>query len=241
MIKGAERKENAKMIQFRAPSEYLNMIDIITIVINEKIKAIGSTDFYNVTDVMKLSIEALSTGKNSINILNKEFHINELIDEELARFYSDNYKDEVLPLILLSFKNCLIDELKEIQYDVHLSKIDDKNYQGDKYLEYISGLLASWSSDIKNIDIEVAINNINDICQKVKINIDDSSKLESSIEDVLMESEYFEFFQGLRLKNQYQYSLILNYVREEISKLVTKLQSTSEKSNYDIEIEDPFK
>jgi len=241
MIKGSERKENTRMIQFRAPSEYFSMIDVITSAINKKIKEVGSTNFYNVTDIMKLSIEALVTGNNTIKILNKEFSINELVDDELSRFFSNNYKAEILPIILLAFKNHLIDELREIEFDIHFKKADDKYYQGDKYLEEINGLLESWSDDVNNINIEAAISDIDDISNKVKIDLGDSGEIEKSIEDAIMENEYFELFQGLKLKNHYQYSLILTYVREEISKLVAKFQSTCEKSEDNSIIEDPFK
>lgn len=37
MIKGADRKVGTKIIQFRAPSEYNGMVELITTVLNKKI------------------------------------------------------------------------------------------------------------------------------------------------------------------------------------------------------------
>ena len=222
MVKGAERKESAKIIQFRAPSEYFNIINIITYAINKKIKEVGSTDFYNVTDVMKLSIESLLTGKNSINILNREFVVNELIDEELARFYSENYKEDIYSHILLAIKKELLKLLIEIEDSEHQTIIDTKDYQlGDDLIE-LKGLIEIWRDDVNSIDIEEGIRVINSIIQEKNFNSYDPGNLANEIENILMSSEYFEMFQGLKLKNNYRYSLILTYIRDEIRKFTTR-------------------
>lgn len=222
MVKGIERKESTKIIQFRAPSEHFNIINIITLAINKKIKEIGSTDFYNITDVMKLSIESLLTGKNTINILNREFFISELIDEELKRFYSDNYKEDIYPHILLAIKKVLLKLIIEIEESIHQALVDTKDYQLEDDLMELKGLIQVWRADVNSIDIEEGFRIINSIVKQKNLSSYDMVNLEKEIEDILMASEYFEMFQGLKLKSNYQYSLILTYIREEIRKFIMR-------------------
>ena len=41
MIKGSDRKDISKVVQFRAPIEYSNMLDIISEILNNKISEVG--------------------------------------------------------------------------------------------------------------------------------------------------------------------------------------------------------
>ena len=237
MIKGADRKEGTKIIQFRAPSEYNGMVELITTALNKKIAEVGSKDKITTTDVIKLAIEALATSNNSFNILGNNMKIDELVSDELKIFYREYSK--IIPKKLVEFevKCCLVKKIKEIVDILEELMINNTLEESSKEIEELKILKASLFSRQEAFYSMKASKEEREACGYVQINtieyyldiiIEKYDELQLKVEEIDYEMLKNEIennilryrntlnMPALKLYDNYKYSFILNSLRKDI-------------------------
>lgn len=254
MIKGADRKEGTKIIQFRAPSEYSSMIDLTTTALNRKMIEVGSKEKITSTDVMKLAIESLATGNNSFDILGKNIKINELISNEL-KYFNKEYSD-IIPNNIIEFqiKICLFEKIKEIikrfgdiYIDFDLRKSSEA--QDAKILNAIILSRCEVFESIEDLNNEKEIissfriesiayylHSINRKYEQLQVKIEeiDYDRLKIEVENNILKYKNFKNISALKLYDNYKYSMLLNCLRNDINRYVEIIK------DYIIKMDDPF-
>lgn len=233
MIKGADRKEDTKVIQFRAASRYSNMADLIAEAINERFKVIGSSDKFTTTDVMKLAIESLCFGKSEIDILGRKVKINQLVVSHLKKYYKDFDISKYRVILDKLFTRVVITKIKQIEDVMFERMIDTKNKEDEEFthermmLEAETSLLScdGWedSNAFKLEDRELEhVNYYLDIVKAehcgVKIGFEqyEYDKMRTEMEEAILENEDFKYIYALKLFDNYRFSQILAEIRNQI-------------------------
>lgn len=245
MIKGADRKEGTKIMQFRAPSEYNGMVELITTALNKQIAEVGSKDKITTTDVIKLAIEALATGDNSFNILGNNMKIDELVSDELKSFYREYSK--IIPKKLIEFevKCCLVKKIKEIVDILEEMMIDNSLEKSSKTVEELMILKATLFSrqqvfdsmkaskeekeafgfvQLKSIEyyLDIIIKEYDEL--ELKVEEIDYEILKSEIENNILRYRNTLNMSALKLYDNYKYSFILNSLRKDIDRYVNYIE-----------------
>lgn len=246
MIKGADRKEGSKILQFRAPSEYNGMIELITQALNKKLAEVGSNEKITTTDVMKLSIEFLVTGNNTFNILGKNIKINELISSELE--YFDREYSNIIPNGLIEFEiKCslinIIKEIVEVLEDIQISDDSRKSKEIEEDIIMLKAILFSREDFFYSIkaskeekeamsftkveSIEYYLNIISEKYEELELKVEeiDFEKLKNEVEDNILLYEKFKNIKALKLYDNYKYSYILNSLRNDINSYIKYIET----------------
>lgn len=252
MIKGADRKEGSKILQFRASSEYNGMIELITQALNKKIAEVGSKEKITTTDIMKLSIECLVTGNNSFNILGKNIKIDELVSSELESF--DREYSNIIPNGLIEFEiKCslinIIKEIVELLEDIQISDDSRKLKEIEEDIIMLKAILFSREEFFYSIkaskeekeamsftkveSIEYYLNIIGEKYEELDLKVEeiDFEELKNKIEDNILAYEKFKNIKALKLYDNYKYSYILNSLRNEINSYIKYIEDTLTKKN----------
>lgn len=255
MIKGSDRKDISKVVQFRAPIEYSNMLDIISEILNNKISEVGSSEKITTTDIIKLSIESLATGRNTFNILGKEFSINELVNEELKYIKEDSFMELVVKAIKFEIKYYLIEIIREVIDSLHEILLSKKkvNYDISEEIKSLEGILFTRGEFFisKNLSVEekeifrtIEVYDLSyyldifkdmngkDIFDLSKI---DFQEMKNKVENIIFKYKNGRQITALKLMDNYQYSLLLTRIRKEIDNNIEYIK------NYIKEYDDPFK
>lgn len=240
MIKGADRKENSKIIQFRAPSEYHCMIELIIQSLNKKISEVGSNEKITATDVIKLAIESLATGNNSFNILGNHIKINDLVNNELEYF-------KVIPKNIIEFEVKFslikkIEEIVKILEDMHIYTDLKKSSKEVDELKILKSIIFSReqafdsmkaSNEEKEMmgfvqiqSIEYYLDIIFEKYNELQLDVFeiDFELLKNEIEDNILKYSSFINMQALKLYDNYKYSFILHSLRKDINEYISYIE-----------------
>jgi len=244
MIKGADRKEGTKIMQFRAPSEYNGMVELITTALNKKIAKVGSKDKITATDVMKLAIESLATGDNSFNILGNNMKIDELVSDELKSFYREYSK--IIPKKLIEFEvKCSlvkkIEEIVEILRDMYIDGDLEKSIEVEELIilkatlfsrqQVFDSMKASKEEkeafgfvQLESIEyyLDIIIKKYDEL--ELKVEEIDYQILKSEIENNILRYRNTLNMSALKLYDNYKYSFILNSLRKDIDRYVNYIE-----------------
>ena len=254
MIKGTDRKEGAKIIQFRAPSEYNSMIELITTALNRSMAEVGSKEKITFTDVMKLAIESLAKGNNDFDILGKNIKINELVNNELEYFNKEYF--EIIPDEVIQFevKTYLFEKIKEIikrfgSIYINFDLGNSSELEEAKILNAIILSRCDYFESMEDLHIEketIKLVKIESIAYylyliirkyeelKLKVEEIDYEIFKSEIENNILRYSKLKNMSAMKLYDNYKYSFILNCLRNDINKYVEYIKE------YITQMNDPF-
>lgn len=233
MIKGADRKEDTKAIQFRAASRYSNMIELIADAINEKFKMIGCSDKFTTTDVMKLAVESLCFGKSETEMLGRKIEIRELVLSHLKIFYKEFDIEKYRRILDKLFTREVLLKIKQIEEVMFETMLDNKKGEDDNFtnerwiLEAETSLLkcSGWYTDKKRELATRKLEHVNyylDIVKNshcgVKIGFEEAEyeKMKVKIEEEILSISDFKYLYALKLFDNYRFSEILASLRNQI-------------------------
>lgn len=239
MIKGSDRKEGTKVVQFRASSEYSSMLELIINLVNKKIEEVGSDDKLTTTDVIKLAIESLVTGNGTVDILGHKFSIKDLIEQELSTF-SKGIDEKIIRFevgyAVLDILKELLEFLNEkereknapIEIGDEIKEIESLIFTREGYYEYLQ--LDSDEKEafgtIRTLTLNGYLDIIKEKYNKYNLNLEyiDYEKMKNNIEDAILSYNQLKSFPALKLIDNYTYSLVLTKLRKEINTNVQHIE-----------------
>ena len=226
MVTGADRKEKGRIVQFRAPIEYCGALEVIAEIINKKIAQIGGKEKVTFSDVMKLAIDRLLTGKDSFEILGKQFKISDLVEQELAKYDSipmEGIESEVNYFLMDKYQDVV-----ELYIEKDLELEDCPLATKDKLTE----------------QIEMRLNGLSEAYERLGLRFELTTKdyecLREQIEQSFFDEEDAIYLQALKLFDHYRYSYLLHSLRKMTDDYIQKIQRYIQERNQDI-IENNFK
>ena len=239
MIKGSDRKEGTKVVQFRASSEYSSMLELIINLVNKKIEEVGSDDKLTTTDVIKLAIESLVTGNGTVDILGHKFSIKDLIEQELSTF-SKGIDEKIIRFevgyAVLDILKELLEFLNEkereknapIEIGDEIKEIESLIFTREGYYDYLQ--LDSDEKEafgtIRTLTLNGYLDIIKEKYNKYNLNLEyiDYEKMKNNIEDAILSYNQLKSFPALKLIDNYTYSLVLTKLRKEINTNVQHIE-----------------
>ena len=249
------------------PDEYDGMIDLIANVLNEKQRAVGQDKRYDFNDIQKMAVEKLVTSDASIEILGREFKFKELIQEKLSQlekncdeilsegFLEDNVKKCLFNIIIKSkhifgvkHDDMNIDYYYLSGHTMEKVDIDEKRFFMNDYKiidEDKAHILKSKIADEYNKLAESNENEINDYLDYIfmiedllQVKVLDYNDFITDLKQKLLLNDIFDNLLALKLKDRYQYCLILNRISEITDEYIDYINSYHEdylKSQLNIE------
>ena len=233
-MKGLEIKEASKMTQFRSPSEYSQILELATLEINKKLAEVGVESIFTTTDVIKIAIEGLITGSNSIQILGRNFNIKELITQELDLLLNFQQSEEQT----IKLNNEIFNLIKKYVYyssndlsghlDCCIPCYDNPVMDGK--ILWHNEFLSGYKEEIKKANnIEELVDLTNKVLaipiilgfEKIHINSEE-------IFSFILKGDVFFRVQALKIIDRYQYSYLLKYIKNYINTYIEKLNSSKD-------------
>ena len=225
------------------PDEYDGMIDLIANVLNEKQKAVGQDKRYDFNDIQKIAVEKLVNSDATIEILGREFKFKELIEEKLSElekscdeilsegFVEDNVKKCLFNIIIKSkhifgvkHEDMSIDYYYLSGHTIEEVDIDKKHFFMKDYKiidEDTARTLKSKIEEEYNNLTENDASEINDYLNYIfmiedllKVKVLDYNEFKTDLKQKLLLNDIFDNLLALKLKDKYQYCLILNRISE---------------------------
>lgn len=225
------------------PDEYDGMIDLIANVLNEKQKAVGQDKRYDFKEIQRIAVEKLVTSDAVIEILGREFKFKELIAEKLSNlekdyneilsesFVEDNVKKCLFNIIIKSkhifgvkHEDMGIDYYYLSGHTIEKVDIDDKHFFMNDYKiidEEKAHILKSKIEEKYDKLAENDHNEINDYLDYIfmiedilKVKVLDHKEFKTDLKQKILLNDIFDNLLALKLKDKYQYCLILNRISE---------------------------
>ena len=241
------------------PDEYDGMIDLIANALNEKQKAVGNDKRYDFNEIQKIAVEKLVTSDASIQILGREFKFKELIQEKLKdlekdcreilsdSFVEDNVKKCLFNIIIKSkhifgvkHEDMHIDYYYLSGHTIEIVNIDEKHFFINDYKfidEDKSHILKSRIRDEYSKLSENEENEISDYLDYIfmiedllKVKVLDYDEFRTDLKQKLLLNDVFDNLLALKLKDRYQYCLILNRISELADEYINYIDSYREDS-----------
>lgn len=225
------------------PDEYDGMIDLIANSLNEKLKAIGSNKRYDFNEIQRIAVEKLVTSDAEFEILGRKFKFKDLISESLKElerdcdeilprtFVEENVKKCLFNIIIktkcifgVKYENAHTEYYYLSGHTMEKVDIDKKHFFINDYKfieEEKSYILKSKIADKYSKLNENNSNHINDYLDYIfmvedilKVKILDFDDFRNDLKQKLLLHDIFDRLLALKLKDEYQYCLILNRISQ---------------------------
>lgn len=223
------------------PDEYDGMIDLIANALNDKLKMVGSSKRYDFNEIQRIAVEKLVTSDADIEILGRKFKFKDLIAESLQELEQDCDEILPESFVEENVKKCLFNTIIKSKHifgvkndNMHIDyyylsghtvekvDIDQKHFFINDYKfidEDKAYILKSKISDEYSRLSENDDNHINDYLDYIfmvedilKVKLLDYDEFRTDMKQKLLLNDVFDKLLALKLKDQYQYCLILNRI-----------------------------
>ncbi|MDO5517664.1 MAG: hypothetical protein Q4F66_08905 [Clostridium sp.] len=241
------------------PDEYDGMIDLIANALNDKLKLVGNSKRYDFNEIQKIAVEKLVTSDADIEILGRKFKFKDLISESLQGLERDCDEIVSQSFAEENVKKCLFNTIIKSKHifavkneDMHIDyyylsghniekvDIDQKHFFINDYKfidEDKSYILRNKINEEYNRLSEKSDNHINDYLDYIfmvedilKIKILDYDEFRNDLRQKLLLDDVFDKLLALKLKDQYQYCLILNRISEVADEYIDYFNKYREES-----------